>query len=71
MAPNISRTLRELPREMRESMLHDLKSMIVDLESKRDVLGNDKVDEQIVELRKKIQEIDILNRTILPVDIEE
>lgn len=44
-------------------MLNDFQQMIVDLESKRDVLGNDIVDEEIAELRKNIREIEILNRT--------
>lgn len=58
MSPNFNK----IPREMREVTLNDFKNIIADLESKRDTLGNDIVNEKIAELKKQIQEIENLNR---------
>jgi excinuclease UvrABC nuclease subunit len=59
---NMPTNFKKIPKEVREIMLNDFKNIIVDLESKRDTLGNDIVNEKIAELRRQIQEIEKLNQ---------
>ena len=47
-----------------KTQYNDIKSIIRDLEMKRDVLGNEKVDALILKLNDKLKKIEIENEQI-------
>ena len=46
-------------REILQTEYNDIKSIIRDLEAKRNELGNDLVDAKILKLKERIQQIEI------------